>query len=222
MRIGIDAGGTFTDFVVAMNDGCVETFKIRSNPANPAAVILEGLTRVAPGKRDEVIHGSTVATNALLERKGARTALVTTAGFEDVIQIGRQNREHLYVLSPPPKKGLADPELCFGVKERTYFDGTVARRAGKAGSIEAPVDCRRMSRRSRSAFFIRMPILRMRRPVRAAIAGAAPTSAARTRSARSFANTSVRQRLPQCVCRAADGSVSFTAGVCAKPVDHAV
>jgi N-methylhydantoinase A len=126
MRIGIDAGGTFTDFVVAHSDGQVETFKIRSNPADPAAVILEGLQRAGAGKRDEVVHGSTVATNALLERKGARTALVTTAGFEDVIQIGRQNREHLYVLSPPPKKGLADPELCFGVNERTYFDGAIA------------------------------------------------------------------------------------------------
>jgi N-methylhydantoinase A/oxoprolinase/acetone carboxylase beta subunit len=136
MRIGIDAGGTFTDFVVADEAGCAETFKIRSNPANPAAVILEGLHRIAPGTRDEVIHGSTVATNALLERKGARTALVTTAGFEDVIQIGRQNREHLYVLSPPPKKGLADPELCFGVKERTYFDGTVATRPEKLDQLK--------------------------------------------------------------------------------------
>ena len=126
MRIGIDAGGTFTDFVVARDDGRIENFKIRSNPGNPAAVILEGLRQAGARKRDEVVHGSTVATNALLERKGARTALVTTAGFEDVIQIGRQNREHLYDLSPTPKRRLADPELCFGVKERTYFDGTIA------------------------------------------------------------------------------------------------
>lgn len=127
MRVGIDAGGTFTDFVVAHLDGRIETFKIRSNPANPASVILEGLRRAGAGKRDEVVHGSTVATNALLERKGVRTALVTTAGFEDVIQIGRQNRAQLYVLSPPPKKVLADPELCFGVAERTYFDGAIAK-----------------------------------------------------------------------------------------------
>src|SRR5688572_11842453 len=104
MRIGIDAGGTFTDFVVAHDDGAVETFKIRSDPGNPARVILEGLQRAHAGRRDEVVHGSTVATNALLERKGVRTALVTTAGFEDVIHIGRQNRAQLYVLSPAPKK----------------------------------------------------------------------------------------------------------------------
>jgi N-methylhydantoinase A/oxoprolinase/acetone carboxylase beta subunit len=126
MRIGIDTGGTFTDFVVAHRDGRIETFKIRSNPDSPASVILEGLRQAGAGRGDEIVHGSTVATNALLERKGARTALVTTAGFEDVIQIGRQNRERLYDLNPPPKRRLADPELCFGVKERSYFDGTVA------------------------------------------------------------------------------------------------
>src|SRR5688572_10495669 len=84
MRIGIDTGGTFTDFVVAHDDGSIETFKIRSNPADPATVILQGLARAGATRRDEVVHGSTVATNALLERKGARVALVTTAGFEDV------------------------------------------------------------------------------------------------------------------------------------------
>jgi N-methylhydantoinase A/oxoprolinase/acetone carboxylase beta subunit len=126
MRIGVDTGGTFTDFVVSRDDGTVDVFKLRSNPRDPASVIQEGLARIAGGKTAEVVHGSTVATNALLERKGARTALVTTAGFEDVIQIGRQNREQLYALSPPPKRLLADPALCFGVKERTYFDGSVA------------------------------------------------------------------------------------------------
>ena len=66
MRIGIDTGGTFTAFVVAHDDGCVETFKIRSNPAAPARVILEGLARAAAKAKTEVVHGSTVATNALL------------------------------------------------------------------------------------------------------------------------------------------------------------
>ncbi len=100
MRIGIDAGGTFTDFIVVHDNGAIETFKLRSNPRSPASVILAGLAQAAAGQRAEVIHGSTVATNALLERKGARTALVTTAGFEDVIHIGRQNRAELYNLTP--------------------------------------------------------------------------------------------------------------------------
>src|SRR5271154_3818868 len=92
MRIGIDAGGTFTDFIVCHDSGKLETFKLRSNPRSPASVILAGLAQATAGRDagaiHEVIHGSTVATNALLERKGARAALVTTAGFEDVIHIG--------------------------------------------------------------------------------------------------------------------------------------
>src|SRR3954466_14944197 len=102
MRIGIDSGGTFTDFVILHDDGRLESFKLRSNPASPASVILEGIRRINAAKKTEVVHGSTVATNALLERKGAKTAFVTTAGFEDLIAIGRQNRPELYNLTPPP------------------------------------------------------------------------------------------------------------------------
>jgi len=126
MRLGIDSGGTFTDFVVLQNDGKLESFKLRSNPASPASVILEGLRRIA-AKRADVVHGSTVATNALLERKGARTAFVTTKGFEDLIAIGRQNRPELYNLTPALPVPLVPRELCFGVDERILFDGTVER-----------------------------------------------------------------------------------------------
>src|SRR5580692_322442 len=104
MRIGVDAGGTFTDFVVFHDDGRLESFKLRSNPRSPAKVILAGLVQAAGTARVDVVHGSTVATNALLERKGARTALVTTAGFEDLIEIGRQNRAELYNLMPAPRR----------------------------------------------------------------------------------------------------------------------
>jgi N-methylhydantoinase A/oxoprolinase/acetone carboxylase beta subunit len=126
LRIGIDAGGTFTDFIVYRDDGTLETFKLRSNPRSPAAVILAGIERVASSGKAEVVHGSTVATNALLERKGVPTALVTTAGFEDVIQIGRQNRPELYNLTPSPRVPIVPRSLCFGVRERAYFDGTIA------------------------------------------------------------------------------------------------
>ena len=130
MRIGVDAGGTFTDFVVLHDDGRMETFKLRSHPREPAKVILAGLERAA-GFAD-VVHGSTVATNALLERKGARTAFVTTAGFEDLLEIGRQNRAELYNLTPGPRQLLAERELCFGVRERAFHDGTVALRPSVA------------------------------------------------------------------------------------------
>jgi len=123
-RIGIDAGGTFTDFVVLRPDGSVESFKLRSNPNAPATVILEGIKRAAARNAD-VVHGSTVATNALLERKGARTAFVTTRGFEDLIAIGRQNRPELYNLMPPLPKPLVERDMCFGVDERILFDGSI-------------------------------------------------------------------------------------------------
>jgi N-methylhydantoinase A/oxoprolinase/acetone carboxylase beta subunit len=136
MRIGIDAGGTFTDFIIVHDDGSIETFKLRSNPRSPASVILAGITQAASGMRakviHEIIHGSTVATNALLERKGARTALVTTAGFEDVIHIGRQNRAELYNLTPQLRSPLIPRAMCFGVRERAHFDGTIAQTPSSA------------------------------------------------------------------------------------------
>lgn len=128
MRIGIDSGGTFTDFAVLHDDGRLESFKLRSNPASPARVILAGLARAVPaGARADVVHGSTVATNALLERKGARTAFVTTRGFEDLIAIGRQNRPELYNLTPLPSRPLVSRDMCFGVDERILFDGVIER-----------------------------------------------------------------------------------------------
>jgi N-methylhydantoinase A/oxoprolinase/acetone carboxylase beta subunit len=136
MRIGVDAGGTFTDFVVLRDDGSLESFKLPSNPRAPAQVILAGIERflggVHRGKVD-VVHGSTVATNALLERKGARTAFVTTAGFEDLLEIGRQNRPELYNLTPAPRRLFVERALCFGVEERMNPDGSVLRAPTAAG-----------------------------------------------------------------------------------------
>jgi N-methylhydantoinase A/oxoprolinase/acetone carboxylase beta subunit len=133
MRIGVDAGGTFTDFIVLSDDGRhIETFKMRSNPRSPAEVILAGIARAAGKAKTEVVHGSTVATNALLERKGAKTAFVTTAGFEDLIEIGRQNRTELYNLMPAPRRLLVDREMCFGVRERVHFDGSIAKKPSAA------------------------------------------------------------------------------------------
>jgi N-methylhydantoinase A/oxoprolinase/acetone carboxylase beta subunit len=132
MRIGVDAGGTFTDFIVLDDNGRLTTFKIRSNPHAPAEVILAGIERAAGKTKAEVVHGSTVATNALLERKGAKTAFVTTAGFEDLIEIGRQNRTELYNLMPAPRRLLVAREMCFGVKERVHFDGSIAEKPSAA------------------------------------------------------------------------------------------
>ena len=94
--VGVDTGGTFTDFVWIEN-GELKVFKVPSTPADPSKAVLEGL-RAIGGEGRRVLHGTTVATNALLERKGARTAFITNRGFEDIIEIGRQNREELYNL----------------------------------------------------------------------------------------------------------------------------
>ena len=91
-RIGVDTGGTFTDLVRLAADG-LTVHKVRSTPDDPARAILLGIEELAEASEDfDVVHGSTVATNAVLERKGARVALITTAGFEDVLRIGRQTR----------------------------------------------------------------------------------------------------------------------------------
>ncbi len=134
IRIGIDIGGTFTDFVIYIPaSGVVSSFKLLSTPHNPAQVVLEGLGKIyreLPKKdryRVDLIHGSTVATNALLERKGARTALVTTAGFRDVLQIGRQNRPELYDLSVDPPPAIIPRDSRFVVDERVNFRGEVLR-----------------------------------------------------------------------------------------------
>src|SRR5947199_522712 len=128
-RVGVDTGGTFTDFVFEA-EGELRIFKLASTPDDPSRAIIEGLRRIAAetGSRlseIEVVHGTTVGTNALLQRRGARTALVTTAGFEDVIEIGRQARPELYNLNaakPPP---LVPSELRFGVAERVAASGEV-------------------------------------------------------------------------------------------------
>ena len=100
VRLGIDTGGTFTDFVWLDEDGRLRLHKRLSTPHDPSLSILSGVDALEVPQNAEVVHGSTVATNALLERRGARTALITTEGFADVLAIGRQNRPDLYALVP--------------------------------------------------------------------------------------------------------------------------
>lgn len=131
MRIGIDIGGTFTDFVVFdPGAGTLETFKVPSTPRDPAAAVLEGLRRVRSGQAasERIVHGSTVATNAVLERRGAVTALVTTHGFRDVLRIGRQARPALYDLCVRRPDPLVPPERCFELAERVDRRGEVIQR----------------------------------------------------------------------------------------------
>ena len=126
LRIGIDIGGTFTDFVVHdPDDGTITTFKLLSDPTNPATTVLQGLKKVVLDGPVQIIHGSTVATNALLERKGARTALIATRGFKDVIEIARQNRPSLYDWFVNPAPVLVPSYLRVEVDERIDYQGNV-------------------------------------------------------------------------------------------------
>ncbi len=132
--IGIDTGGTFTD-LVAIADGRLRVHKVLSTPDDPARAVITGLKAMLEGARRDprrdllpelVTYSSTVATNALLERKGARVLLLTNAGFEDLIEIGRQNRSDLYSLAPERPEPLVARTMRLGVAERTYFDGKLA------------------------------------------------------------------------------------------------
>ena len=126
MRVAIDTGGTFTDCVY-LADGQLQVLKLVSTPADPALAVLDALAKIGAGKDLEVRHGTTVGTNAMLERKGARVAFVTTAGFEDTIAIGRQTRSKLYDWFAPIPVCLVPRELRFGVPERVSAEGEILR-----------------------------------------------------------------------------------------------
>ncbi len=126
LRIAIDSGGTFTD-CVWREDSTLRILKVFSTPADPSQAIAEAVEKIAGGSDAVILHGTTVGTNALLQRKGARVAFVTTAGFEDSIEIGRQNRPKLYDFFFEKDPPLAPAEARFGVEERTSAEGEVLR-----------------------------------------------------------------------------------------------
>ena len=124
-RVGVDVGGTFTDLVAVAPDGSLEIRKVASTPKDPAVGLFRALEALGSTAVDVLIHGTTVATNALLERRGARVALVMTAGFEDLLWLRRQDRAALYDLArdhPPPLVARQD---VVGVHERMGPDGAV-------------------------------------------------------------------------------------------------
>ncbi len=145
MRVGIDTGGTFTD-LVSLEEGRLCLGKVPSTPEAPAEAVRAALGPRVDHPRLEFCHGTTVATNALLERKGARTALVTNRGFEDLIEIGRQARLNIYALHPCRPRPLADRGSRFGVGARrgpggevwsTFEEGELSQLPGKIGAIGA-------------------------------------------------------------------------------------
>ncbi len=130
VRIGIDTGGTFTDIVMSIGSK-IFTHKILSDPQEPARTVLQGIRQIlekngiSKHQDIEIIHGSTVATNTLLERQGAEILLITTEDFEDVLEIGRQARPDLYDLNMIKPFPLVSREKRFGVRERILHNGCI-------------------------------------------------------------------------------------------------
>ena len=204
MRVAFDIGGTFTDFVLEdLRAGVLRFHKVATTPRDPAIAVLEGLetllrtAEVAPAEVSGILHATTVATNAILERKGARTALITTAGFRDVLIIGRQKRYDtydMYLAKPVPLVRRRD---IFEVAERTLADGTIEQPLDAAaleqvlGEIAA-----RTTSRSRCACCTPTPPPRTRRPSARAWRSASPPPPCRSpRTSRpSIASTSAPAR----------------------------
>lgn len=132
LRVGIDTGGTFTDLAAVIGDE-LRVHKLPSTPEDPARAVLQGLRELLGNDSTSVVtYSTTVATNALLEGKGAKIAIVTDRGFEDLIEIGRQNRSDLYALAPTRPTPLVPRALRFGIGGRTFFDGEVENPVTKA------------------------------------------------------------------------------------------
>jgi N-methylhydantoinase A len=138
--LGIDTGGTFTDFVL-IEDGGVRLHKELSTPLAPEEAILRGMATLGVHDRAvKIVHGSTVATNAVLERKGVRTVFITNHGLRDVLTIGRQARAELYNLTPEPRDPPVPREDCLETGGRLGADGTVIEPLSEAGLRELVAD----------------------------------------------------------------------------------
>src|SRR3954452_8842493 len=134
-RIGIDVGGTFTDLVAIDASGATTLAKVPSTPEDPSIGVLGGLEQLAArlgldradllSQTDRIVHGPTVAPNALLERKGARLGLLTTEGHRDVIEMREGLKDDRYNLRMPPPEQLVPRRLRLGIRERMRADGRV-------------------------------------------------------------------------------------------------
>ena len=149
-RLAVDTGGTFTDLcLLDESSGVLVVDKVPSTPSNPSEAVLAGVSRILgragadPRHVHFFLHGTTVATNALLERNGAKTALLTTEGFEDVLHIGRQDRPALYDFRARRPEPIVPRALRFGVHERTLHDGQVLRKLDHASAERLVLGLRR-------------------------------------------------------------------------------
>jgi len=142
-RIGVDVGGTFTDVVLALDDASVSVSKVPSTPHDPGQAVIEGVAAllreagVSPRDVVEVVHGTTVGSNAILQKRGAPTGLLTTRGFRDVLEIGRIRMPHMYDLAWDKPRPLVERRRRLEVDERIAADGSVVRPLDRASVLSA-------------------------------------------------------------------------------------
>ena len=142
-RVAVDIGGTFTDIALLTDESRIHQSKISSTPADPSIAVIEGVAQllaelsIAPGAIAEVLHGTTVGSNTILQRKGARTGLITTRGFRDVLEIGRIRMPDMFDLTWEKPKPLVPRRHRFEVSERMAADGEVVEPLSEASVINA-------------------------------------------------------------------------------------
>src|SRR6202166_3890207 len=142
-RIAIDIGGTFTDIALLTDAGLIHQSKISSTPDDPSIAVIEGVGQllselsIAPGAIAEVLHGTTVGSNTILQRKGARTGLITTRGFRDVLEIGRIRMPDMFDLTWEKPKPLVPRRHRLEVSERMAADGEVVEPLSESSVISA-------------------------------------------------------------------------------------
>src|SRR5262245_24783850 len=143
VRVGVDIGGTFTDLVLRLPDGSLQVSKVPSTPDDPGRAVVEGLgvllrtAGLTPGDVVEIVHGTTVASNTILQKTGAVTGLITTRGFRDVLEIGRVRTPDLYDLTWEKPRPLVPRRLRLEVDERIAADGSIVRPLDEAGVARA-------------------------------------------------------------------------------------
>src|SRR5699024_2633883 len=160
-KLGVDVGGTFTDIVLLNEDnGDIEYTKTLSSKEDPSTGILNGIEKILhqanvdPGEVEYFIHGTTFATNAFLERNGSKVALLTTEGFRDVIEIGRQKRPKLYDLFQDKPSPLVERQFRYGIRERINAKGKVIKEIDEKNVIQTIEDIKKEGIRSVAVVFL--------------------------------------------------------------------
>jgi len=155
--VGIDTGGTFTDFIAVDDSGLCKRWKTLSTPRDPSLAIIEGLRQLIPDHETcsgQIVHGTTVGTNAFLERKGAKTIFITTKGFEDILWIGRQARPELYSFMGRRPPDLISRRDVLGLDERMEWTGNVVKRLQQSDISAAISFCKRHEAESVAVGFL--------------------------------------------------------------------